>query len=201
MFNSRDLSQIRELMRRMENLLRYATVHEVDVPNARLKAIYADGTTSGWLPAFSQRAGDSISWHFPDIGERVMILSPSGEPSGGIALCGIYTDTKPHPSQDHDLHLMQYPNGDSTSHHRQTGDAYQKISGQHLIEYSEKNSYLHKPSGETIQKIEGLHHIEYGSGSFIQADANGNLVLNFTGNITIQASGNMVLKASKIYEN
>lgn len=175
MFNSRDLSEIRELMRRMENLLRYATVHEVDVLNARLKVIYADGTTSGWLPAFSQRAGESISWHFPDVGERVMILSPSGEPSGGIALCGIYTDTKPQPSQDHDLHLMQYPNGDRTSHHRGTGDTYQHISG--------------------------VHHIQYKDGSFIQHDTNGNTVIKCTGDITIQADGDMVLKAAKIYEN
>lgn len=175
MFNSGDLSRIRELMRRVENLLRYATVLDVDTSKARLKVQYADGTTSGWLPAFSQRAGDSISWHFPDIGERVMILSPSGEPTAGIALCGIYTDSHPNPSQDHDLHLMQYPNGDFHQHHRGSGDTQTHISG--------------------------MHHIQYADGSFVQHDTSGNTVIKATGNITIMADGDMVLKAAKIYEN
>ncbi len=167
--------QMRELMRRMENLLRYATVAEVDTAKALLKVRYGDTTTSGWLPWFSQRAGNSISWHAPDVGEQVMVLSPSGEPVGGLVLTGLYTTGKPSPSTDGDLHLMRYGNGDFHQHHRGTGDTNTKISGN--------------------------HHIQYADGSFISHDTAGNLTIHATGNITLNANGDMVLKASKIYEN
>jgi phage baseplate assembly protein gpV len=193
--------QIRELVRRMENLLRTATVIEVDTDNARLKVRYADQTQSGWLPWFSQRAGDSITWHAPDIGERVMILSPSGEPTSAVVLTGLYSDERPAPSTEHDLHLIQYPNGDYYQHHRGTGDTHTQISGVHHVHYNENNGYYHDTQGNVHQKISGVHHIEYADGSFIQHDTSGNLTIHATGNIVINAAGEMVLKAAKIYEN
>jgi phage baseplate assembly protein V len=80
---------ISELDRRLANIVRQGTITELDDANARVKVDIGDLVTD-WLPFHAARAGEDRTWHAPEPGEQVTILSPSGELSQGTVIPGIY---------------------------------------------------------------------------------------------------------------
>ncbi|WP_141735892.1 phage baseplate assembly protein V [Oligoflexus tunisiensis] len=102
---------VADIMRRLENLLRPGTIAEVDHAKAKVKVRLSSEHTTGWLSYFARRAGNTISWDPPEIGEQVLVLSPGGELASGFALTGIYSGSRPAPSKSGDLHLARYSDG------------------------------------------------------------------------------------------
>ena len=112
-----------ELARRLANVVRVATVAEVDLINARLRAKYdetVDGqdVITGWLPWLTARAGGDRSWWAPEVDEQVVLLSPSGELPQAVALPALYRDMFPAPSESAAVQVVEYSDGARVSYDR-----------------------------------------------------------------------------------
>lgn len=111
---------IAHLSRLVENLIRVGTVAAVDHAAARCRVASGELVTE-WLPWLEHRAGNTLTWDPPTIGEQVIILSPSGEPGGGIVLTGIFCTAHPAPSASASEHVIAYPDGARIAYNHTSG--------------------------------------------------------------------------------
>lgn len=77
------------------NLLREGVVTKAD-PSTGVVEIDSEGLVTKEISQ-SERAGQISEWNPFTVGERVLVLNPSGEPGKGIAIPGGYTDKNPQP--------------------------------------------------------------------------------------------------------
>lgn len=110
-----------EIDRRLSNLLRYGTIKALDEAHALVTVDIGDCTTD-WLPWFTPRAGGDRSWWAPEVGEQVMVLSPSGELAHGCVLPAIFQDAHPANGNSKDVHRVTFGDGtvveyDRSAHH------------------------------------------------------------------------------------
>jgi len=82
---------------RVNNVVREGKVVEVDNAKGKVR-IDAHGVETGFVPMM-QQAGDVNEWTPMAVGQRVTLISPSGDISRGFAMPGGYTDDV---SQPHD---------------------------------------------------------------------------------------------------
>lgn len=106
-----------DLTKRLSNLLRAGRVEAVDLANARCKVRFGDIVTA-FLPFVSAKAGEDRTWHPPEVGEQVLVLSPSGELSAGFVLGGVYTTAFPPPSTSPDVSRMLFKDGATATYDR-----------------------------------------------------------------------------------
>lgn len=99
-----------DLNRRLESLLREGTVIDVD-HSARRVRVESGGLQTDWIRWLAQRTGDSIEWDPPSIGEPGLLLCPSGEPTTGLFLPGVYCDEHDAPTSNPNEHLRAYRDG------------------------------------------------------------------------------------------
>jgi len=99
-----------ETRRRLSNLIRLGTVLAVDHGRARCR-VQTDSNQTDWLPWITPRAGQTIEWSAPSVGEQVIVLSPEGVLTGAVVLRGLYCDAFPAPSDAENIHLTVYPDG------------------------------------------------------------------------------------------
>ncbi|UTH73345.1 phage baseplate assembly protein V [Chromobacterium sp. IIBBL 290-4] len=109
-----------DLSRRIESLIRLGTIAEVDHAARRVR-VQTGALTSNWLPWAASRAGQTRDWSPPTAGEQVLLLCPSGDPAGGVALLAIYSDAFDAPSSSPDEHLTVYPDGARLLYNHATG--------------------------------------------------------------------------------
>ncbi|PRP71752.1 baseplate assembly protein [Chromobacterium amazonense] len=109
-----------DLSRRIESLIRLGTIAEVDHAARRVR-VQTGALTSNWLPWGARRAGQTRDWNPPTAGEQVLLLCPSGDPAGGVALLALYSDTFDAPSSSPDEHLTVYPDGARILYNHSTG--------------------------------------------------------------------------------
>jgi phage baseplate assembly protein V len=119
---------VTELDRRLSNLIRFGKISQVNYGVAKVRVEVGDFTT-GWLPWLTQRAGGDRCWHAPEVGEQVVILSPSGELNQGVVLAGLFQTAYPANSNSADIHRIDYGNGDYIEHNRATGNLAINMSG------------------------------------------------------------------------
>ena len=102
-----------ELARRLANVVRPGVVAEVDYRGelVRVKFAEEDAALTAWLPWLTSRAGCDASWWAPEIGEQVLLLSPSGDLANAVAMPALYSTSHPAPSGDPDKHLVRYSDG------------------------------------------------------------------------------------------
>lgn len=101
---------ITDLLRRLENLIRLGTIAAVDHQAARC-TVSSGGLRIPNLPWLALRAGASSDWDPPTVGEQCILLSPSGEPSQGVVLVGLYSQQRPAPANSANLRRRTYPDG------------------------------------------------------------------------------------------
>lgn len=98
------MNNVAEILRLIQNLLRLGAIAEVDhgVPNERLPAVRvrSGALLTGWLPWAGGRAGTTRDWNPPTVGEQVMILSPGGDLSNGVAMPSLFQLSAQPPSND-----------------------------------------------------------------------------------------------------
>ena len=116
-----------ELTRRMANMVRLGVVHEADYAAAKLRIRYdvaQDGApvVTTWLPWITQRAGPDRTWWAPEVGEQVIILSPSGDLGQGIVLAGLYQQKHPATGDTADLSRVDWGDGSWVLHDRASGN-------------------------------------------------------------------------------
>ena len=108
-----------ELSRRLENIIRIGTIHSIDHAAVRVR-VKTGNLVTQWLPWLEHRAGQTTSWDPPTVGEQVIVLSPSGEPGGGVALRGIHSTAIQPPSHSPDTHVIRFPDGAEISYNHAT---------------------------------------------------------------------------------
>lgn len=114
------MDDIADLIRRLESLIRYGTIAEVQMAPPRVR-VKSGGLTTIWRPWISLRAGDTTEWDPPTVGEQCVFFSPSGEPTTGFALVGLFSDARPAPSSSPDEHVRAYPDGARITYNHATG--------------------------------------------------------------------------------
>jgi len=99
-----------DLIRRLENLIRFGTIAEVDTAAARCR-VKTGGITTAWLPWFAERAGQDSTWEAPSIGEQCVVFCPSGEPAVGVVMVGLYSEQFPAPDNSAARRRRKYRDG------------------------------------------------------------------------------------------
>lgn len=122
-----------ELERRISNLLRVGVIEQADYAKALVR-VQLGGLTSEWLPWVTRRAGGDIDWWAPEVGEQVMVLSPSGLQEDAFVLPALYSNSRPEPEQSPDLHTVRYANGDIVRHNRSTGAWFIQCAGEIIVQ-------------------------------------------------------------------
>lgn len=89
-----------ETDRRMNNLVRWATVTAVDAGQGRVKVTFGDQTDSAWLPWTSPGAGTVKLWSPLAVGEQVLVASPSGDTTQGVIVGSLFSSSNASPSGD-----------------------------------------------------------------------------------------------------
>ncbi|CAE6856051.1 phage baseplate assembly protein V [Paraburkholderia domus] len=97
-----------ESQRQFLNGCRKGTVLAVE---GALCRVASGDIETNWIQWFALFAGESSDWLAPSIGEGVMLLCPSGDPSQGIALRGFYSEDFPPPSTAPNKHVRKYRDG------------------------------------------------------------------------------------------
>ena len=108
-----------DMNRRMANFIRLGAVAEVDVTNAKVRVQAGDMLTD-WLPWIVARAGEDRTWWAPDVGEQVVLLSPSGEMNQAVVLGSIYQDKHKPPSNDADISRTEWKDKGFIQYNRKT---------------------------------------------------------------------------------
>lgn len=85
-----------DVLRQLANLIRFGTVQAVTGKRVRVQL---GGLLTRPIPWVSTRAGQTKSWSPPDIGEQVVVLSPNGDTTAGVAIGGIFCDANDVPEE------------------------------------------------------------------------------------------------------
>jgi phage baseplate assembly protein V len=104
------MDSLTELTRRLENLIRAGTIAELDPEKPRCR-VKTGGLLTGWLPFFALRAGEDSDWDPPSIDEQCLVLSPSGNPTHGFVIFGLYSDRFPAPDNVSTRRRRRYRDG------------------------------------------------------------------------------------------
>lgn len=118
---------ISDILRRLENLIRIGTIAEVDHELAQVRVEYAKDSNgnpvlSAWRPWLTHRAGNDADWWAPEVGEQIMLLSPSGDLAMAIVLPAINQDAFLPPANSADIRHITFKDGavieyDRAAHH------------------------------------------------------------------------------------
>lgn len=111
---------ISEILRRLENMIRFGSIDTVDLNQAFCTVNLGDIKTAplNWL---NLRAGADSTWDPPTSGERCIVFSPSGELAQGSVLFGIYSEENTAPTNAANIKLRKFSDGtviqyDTNSH-------------------------------------------------------------------------------------
>jgi phage baseplate assembly protein V len=90
-----------EFARRLNNIVRFGTVAEVDLKKARIRVKIGKITTS-WIP-WMTTAGAIKIWNPPIVGEQICVVSQGGDLSLAAAIPSIFQDKFSAPNSSDDL--------------------------------------------------------------------------------------------------
>ncbi|MGB0468571.1 MAG: phage baseplate assembly protein V [Pontibacterium sp.] len=111
---------VSDLQRRVANMVRRGRVHSVDLqaqpPRCRVE--FQENVVSGWLPWVSGRAGTRKDWEPLTVGERVLVVSESGELANGVVISGLNNTDYSVPSTSPDEHVTRYEDGTQITYDR-----------------------------------------------------------------------------------
>ena len=108
--NMNESFELVELARKLANLIRPGRVQAVRYDPPAVRVEIGDLITA-WLPPLVARAGNNRSWDMLEVGEQVVVLSPSGDFAQGWVLPAGYTTSSPAPSADPDKKIYTFPDG------------------------------------------------------------------------------------------
>ncbi|PZO04852.1 MAG: phage baseplate assembly protein V [Alphaproteobacteria bacterium] len=91
---------------RLANVIRLGVIATVDHASRRAQVEFEDDWISDDLPWLERRAGEVSTWSPPTVGEQVVVLCPGGEPTVGLILLGVPSDTFPAAGDRADLERL-----------------------------------------------------------------------------------------------
>ncbi|NJB67212.1 phage baseplate assembly protein V [Desulfobaculum xiamenense] len=124
-----------DMERRLASLIRFGTVAEADYGAARVR-VAMGGAVSDWLPWLTLRAGNDRTWWAPEVGEQVLVLSPSGEPAQGVVLGSIFQAAHPAPAVVPTVDRRVYADGAVIEYDREAHRLHALVPGDVVAEVS-----------------------------------------------------------------
>lgn len=121
--------RIEQLDRRLNNIEREAKVIAVNAEKGLVK-VRAHGLESAWVP-WAEDGGEGRSWRPPAEGERVVLVSPTGEPGQGYVRTGGFSNQYQRPSERADERLLLW--GEDVRI-RQRADLVEVTRGEQVVE-------------------------------------------------------------------
>lgn len=103
-------SDITEILRLLNNMIRTGTVLEVNLQDGLCRVQTGELQTT-WLNWLTPRAGRTRTWWAPSVDEQVLLLSIGGDLTTAFVLPGIYSDENPAPSASADAFHITFPDG------------------------------------------------------------------------------------------
>lgn len=174
------MNNLAELARLIENIVRLGTIADVDVAAARVR-VKSGSVTTAWLPWVALRAGTSKEWDPPTEGEQVVLLSPSGVLTQGVALVGLFSEANPANGNAANLHRRTYPDGA-------------------VIEYDSTAKHLRATLPGTAE-VDAEGDISVSSGGIISLVAASDINILSGGNIQIAATGDVIVTGATVRLN
>ncbi|MGL1344952.1 phage baseplate assembly protein V [Vibrio parahaemolyticus] len=205
---------VRDLQRRMANMIRRGRVHSVDFEQSppRVKVEYEKGAVTGWLPWISGRESNKhrTDWEPLAIGEQVIILSESGELSAGVVLPSLPDATSPVPSTSPDEHVSRYEDGTTFTYNRKTHTLTIDVQGD--VSFHSTGNVTSHIEGNMSAQIDGTADVTVAKATTVKTDATlnveaaqdlsiktgANMVLDASGNVDIKAGGNVKVTGSRV---
>lgn len=99
-----------ETQRQLANAIRLGTIAELDLAAGKCRVNSGEIKTD-FIPWWVPRAGNTIEWSAPSVGEQVIVLCPGGDTHGAVALRGGYSDGFPAPDSSDTRHLTKHKDG------------------------------------------------------------------------------------------
>ena len=100
-----------QLTRHLANLMRFGVVEAADY-NASTVRVRIGSLLTNWIPWTSVRTGPDRDWCPPEVGEQVLVVSPSGHPELGIVIASLFRDV--HPANGNRVGLRRVTFADGT---------------------------------------------------------------------------------------
>jgi phage baseplate assembly protein V len=111
-----DMNETADINRRLESLIRYGTVADVQAKPPRVR-IQVGQLKTTWVRWVALRAATTSDWCPPVPGEQCVLLSPSGDMASAVALLGLASDEYPLPSDNPDEWVRRFPDGAVVRYH------------------------------------------------------------------------------------
>ena len=194
-----NFQQAADVQRRLSNLVRVGVVESVDLPNARCRVTIGELLTAP-LPFLTAKAGPDKTWHPPEVGEQVIVLSPSGELTAGFVLGGVYTTSNPPPSSSPDVSKMVFSDGSSATYDRALHSLTLDLptSGSSLVVNVNGNATI-SATGNALVEADGNATVSAGSVARIEAGTQIQMVapaVSITSTVTV--SGDVVASGKSL---
>lgn len=109
-----------DIERRLENALAYGVVEAVDYPGALARVRLGENVTA-WIPWGTGRAGPDRTWCAPEVGEQVLVASPTGDLNQGCIITTLYQSRHPAPASRETLTRTVYDDGTVIEYDRRRG--------------------------------------------------------------------------------
>lgn len=166
-----------ELLRLLNNLIRYGTIAEIDHDAVRVRVRSGDALTD-WIRWQESRAGKTRTWNPPTLGEQVVLFAPGGELRAASVLVALNTQATPPPSNDPNVTMIELPDGAVIQYDHGVSHLQATLPGTATV----------KAAGDVVVTTDATLTATAAAGATINANVviNGNLTLN--GNLT-QPSG------------
>ncbi|HDR1048076.1 TPA: phage baseplate assembly protein V [Pasteurella multocida] len=94
--------------RRIENIIRFGVIAEVDLANCKAR-VKSGQILTDFLPFLTHRTGTTRTWSPPTVNEQCIILAMSGDLTTAAILTGLYTQNSP--SHSADEHVITFADG------------------------------------------------------------------------------------------
>lgn len=112
-----ELVESRDSLRRLENIAFFGTIAEGDYDNALVRVAFSEGLTA-WIPWTTGRAHADSTWLAPEVGEQVLVISPSGDPAQGVVVGSIYQDAYPAQETDEKTTSITFEDGTKLAYNK-----------------------------------------------------------------------------------
>lgn len=171
--------------RRIENLIRYGVIAEVDYAARRCR-VQSGEILTDWLPWCALRAGTTKIWSPVTVGEQGVIFAPSGELSTGFVLAGIYCLEFDTPSNSPDEHVIEFADGAKIEYHQASSAL--KISGiSTALVQASTSITLDTPLVKCTQHLEVAQNVLIGGNLAMSGTAGGGNA-EIKGNVKVQGN-------------
>ena len=178
--------------RRIANMVLIGRIEELDAANGRVRVTTGDITTD-WLPFATSRAGQDRSWHPPEPGEQVVVVSPCGDTNQGVVVGSIYRNLHPAPGDSEEISRTIFKDGAVLEYDREkhkylldvpAGGSITLRIGQTMLELRDDGSTLTTPDLEVdspLSKFTG--HVRIANGLSVFRTNPGSATAEFVGEI------------------